>query len=110
MDYIKIGQRIRKARKAKGYSQEQLAETVDISVPHMSHIETGSTKLSLPVLVDIAAALEVSTDALLFDLPVTAMNQLSGEMAAILARCDTAQAKIITDIARAAKQAMDQHH
>ena len=31
MDYYAIGQRIRKYRKAKGLSQEQLAEMVDIS-------------------------------------------------------------------------------
>ena len=43
-------------RKKFGITQEELAEKVDISVTHMSHIETGNTKLSLPVFVDIAAA------------------------------------------------------
>ena len=47
MDYYKIGQKIRKYRKAHGLSQEQLAEQIGISVTHMSHIETGNTKLSL---------------------------------------------------------------
>ena len=65
MDYYKIGQQIRKLRKAHGFSQEELAEKVDISVTHMSHIETGNTKLSLPVFLDIAQVLEVSTDELL---------------------------------------------
>ena len=59
MDYYAIGQRIRKIRKAHGISQEVLAEKANISVTHMSHIETGNTKLSLPVLVDIATTLEV---------------------------------------------------
>ena len=59
MDYYKIGQQIRKIRKACGMSQEELAEKVDISVTHMSHIETGNTKLSLAVFVDIAKALKV---------------------------------------------------
>lgn len=57
MDYLEIGRRIRKYRRERGLSQEELAECVDISTTHMSHIETGSTKLSLPVLVGIAAAL-----------------------------------------------------
>ena len=65
VDYYAIGQRIRKYRKALGYSQEYLAEQVDISIPHMSHIETGSTKLSLPVLVFLAGSLHVSVDELL---------------------------------------------
>lgn len=66
MDYYAIGQRIRKIRKAQGLSQEQLAERVQISVTHMSHIETGNTKLSLQVLVDLAMTLGIRTDTLLF--------------------------------------------
>ena len=49
MKYYDIGQRIRHYRKACGLSQEALADKADISVTHMSHIETGNTKLSLPV-------------------------------------------------------------
>ncbi|MBQ2313947.1 MAG: helix-turn-helix transcriptional regulator [Treponema sp.] len=67
MDYGEIGQRIRKYRKLRNLSQEQLADKVHISLTHMSHIETGRTKLSLQVLVDLAVALETSTDSLLFD-------------------------------------------
>ena len=57
MDYYAIGQRIRKVRKAQGLSQEQPAERVQISVTHMSHIETGNTKLRLSVPVDPATTL-----------------------------------------------------
>lgn len=46
MDYYEIGQRIRKMRKAHEFSQEELAEKIGISTTHMSHIETGNTKLS----------------------------------------------------------------
>ncbi|MCQ2790194.1 MAG: helix-turn-helix domain-containing protein [bacterium] len=67
MNYIEIGQRIRKYRKQQNLSQEELAEKIGISTTHMSHIETGSTKLSLPVLVDLAKNLNVKTDWLLFD-------------------------------------------
>ena len=66
MNYYEIGQRIRKFRKAYNLSQEQLAEKVGISTTHMSHIETGNTKLSLSVFADIASALSVQTDELLF--------------------------------------------
>lgn len=67
MNYIEIGQRIRKYRKQQNLSQEELAEKIGISTTHMSHIETGSTKLSLSVLVDLAKNLNVKTDWLLFD-------------------------------------------
>jgi transcriptional regulator with XRE-family HTH domain len=52
LNYYEIGQRIRRYRKACGLSQEQLAEKAAISPTHMSHIETGSTKLSLPVFIN----------------------------------------------------------
>ena len=48
-------------------SQEVLAEKIGISTTHMSHIETGSTKLSLPVLVELSKVLNVKTDSLLFN-------------------------------------------
>ena len=106
MDYFKIGQQIRKYRKAHGMSQEQLAEQIGISVTHMSHIETGNTKLSLPVLVDIAKTLEVHTDDLLCDTPIE-RKAVYGELDKILESCSTQQIRIITDIVRAAKISLD---
>ncbi|MBR6824062.1 MAG: helix-turn-helix transcriptional regulator [Firmicutes bacterium] len=108
MDYFLIGQQIRKYRKAMGLSQEQLAERIGISVTHMSHIETGNTKLSLPVFVDIARALEVATD----DLLDTAPNQRSSsyaELTELLDGCSARQLRMLTDVVKAVKVAMDKH-
>jgi len=109
MDYYTIGQKIRKIRKAHGFSQEELAEKVNISTTHMSHIETGNTKLSLPVFVDIAAALEVRTDDLL-DNPAAATSSTAlDEIAAVLERCTAQEAKVLAEIVKAAKLSMDKH-
>ena len=108
LDYYKIGQRIRKFRKAHNLSQEELAERIAISTTHMSHIETGNTKLSLPVLVDIAESLHVSTDDLLFDAPCV-KTKISAEFQSILDSCTPAQAKVIADIAQNAKIALEKH-
>ena len=108
MDYYKIGQKIRKIRKAHGLSQEELAEKVNISTTHMSHIETGNTKLSLPVFVDIAAALEVRTDDLLDTVATTTSTSLD-EIAAVLERCTAQEAKVIADVVKATKLSMDKH-
>ena len=108
MDYRKIGARIRKFRKAKGYSQEFLAEQIDISTTHMSHIETGSTKLSLPVLVDIAAVLGVTTDALLFD-ELTRASSASQDASEIWQKCTPNEMQVLLDILRAAKHAMEKY-
>lgn len=42
-----IGSRIKAIRKAKGYTQEQLAELVGIEPPSLSYIETGKFHLLL---------------------------------------------------------------
>ena len=109
MDYYEIGQRIRRIRKAHKLSQEELAEKVGISTTHMSHIETGNTKLSLPVFVYIAEALEVQTDSLLYDQPRDTISAASKEVSSILEECDTTQARIISDIAKALKRSFDKY-
>ena len=80
MDYSAIGKHIRAERKRLGLSQEELAEMVNISAVHMSHIETGYTKLSLPVLVDLACALGVRTDDLIFDKDTLGKDELLEEI------------------------------
>ena len=109
LDYYKIGQRIRKSRKAQGYSQEQLAERVGISLPHMSHIETANTKLSLQVLADIAEALGVSADELLTDAPERRRTEAQEEVARVLDECDPRQAKAMARMIRSIKSAMDEY-
>ena len=105
MDYYEIGQRIRKFRKARGLSQEQLAERVGISMTHMSHIETANTKLSLPVFVQLAEALEVQTDLLLYDQPPVCQDAVVRDIAGMLEECDGKQARIVREIVRTTLQA-----
>lgn len=109
MDYYAIGQRIRKIRKAHNMSQECLAEKVGISVTHMSHIETANTKLSLQVLVDLAAALEVRTDDLLFDRSDIGRSMAQDDIIQILETCTTQQIRVIEDIIKAVKTSLNQH-
>ena len=79
MDYVGIGKRIRAQRYKLDLSQEELAEMAGISLVHMSHIETANTKLSLPVLVDLACALGVRTDDLIFDKDTLGKDELLEE-------------------------------
>lgn len=108
MDYYQIGQRIRKYRKTEGLSQEQLAEKIGISVTHMSHIETGNTKLSLPVFVRTAEILNIPTDCLLQD-RTERQDRKEEIMHGLLDDCTEAEAQAITDIARAAKRTIRKH-
>ena len=71
VDYKAIGQRIKIARIKKGVTQETVADLIDITPAHMSNVETGKTKVSLPTLIAIANALSVSVDTLLCDNVIT---------------------------------------
>lgn len=108
MNYYKIGERIRKYRKAKGFSQEYLAEKVGISVTHMSHIETGNTKLSLPVLVALSDVLDVQTDDLLYD-EVKGRKIAMQELDSIMCTCTDSQIRIILDTIKTIKISLDKY-
>lgn len=108
MDYYKIGQRIRKFRKAGNLSQEQLAEMTGISITHLSHIETGNTKLSLAVFVAIAEALSVSTDELLYDEP-NGTKRIKQDILDILDSCSVKEMYILNDLMKAVKISLGKH-
>ena len=109
MDYYDIGQRIRTLRREKKLSQEQLAEKVWISTTHMSHIENGSTKLSLPVLVDLAAALDVSVNELLAGQSSQCPSAGYEQVKELLNGCSEKQLRIITEVIKSTKAALDKY-
>lgn len=67
INYVNLGEKIKTARKERGYTQEKLAEICDISTGFLGHIERGTRKLSLDTLFCIATVLHVSLDYLLLD-------------------------------------------
>ncbi|MEY8367521.1 helix-turn-helix transcriptional regulator [Anaerovoracaceae bacterium 42-11] len=67
LNFTKIGEKIKRVRKEKGLTQEQLAELTHLSVTHISAIETARSSFSVSTLVNIAAVLEISTDWILFE-------------------------------------------
>lgn len=67
LNYKCIGARIKERRKNIGMSQEQLAETVELSAKYISQIERGVRHLSLDAIANISVVLNTSVDMLLFD-------------------------------------------
>ena len=61
---IRIGKRIKELRRARGFSQEKLAEALGISTNYVSGIECGRENPTLDLLIAIAAALKVDVAAL----------------------------------------------
>ncbi len=54
-----FGKNISKYRKSKGYTQNQLAEKLDISREHLAKIETAKRGLSINLLYKISEILSV---------------------------------------------------
>lgn len=61
-----IGSRIKQARKAKRYTQEELAESINMGSKNISQLERGMTGLSVSTLIGICKTLDVSADYILF--------------------------------------------
>lgn len=72
LDYARIGSRIRRARKIKGWRQERLAKECDISLSFMGHIERGTRRMSLDTFAKICGVLETDTHELLWGTPYRA--------------------------------------
>jgi len=61
----KFGEQVRKLRREKGMTQEQLADAAGIERSYMGTIERGERNPTLMKVYNIAKALKVSTSELL---------------------------------------------
>lgn len=59
---IKIGKNIQTIRKSYGYTQEKLAEEIEVSVRYISDIEQDKSKPSYEVLIKICNVFQISLD------------------------------------------------
>ena len=64
IDAREIGQRIRKLRKERGLTQQELAELVGVSQNLISKIEPWMRVLSVDLFVELNRVLDVSLDRL----------------------------------------------
>lgn len=101
MDLQAIGARIKATREAKGMTQEDLAATLDLSRNHISVIERGVKAPKLDTFVAIANALEVSADALLFDVIDHASDSVSSELMASVSKLPKADQNRILNAIKA---------
>ena len=106
LDYRAIGKRIKIARIKADLTQEALAEKASLSTTHMSNIETGKTRVSLTVIVNIANALAISVDDLLCDNVIKTKVQFEKDLAEIVDDCDDYEIRIIRDVAEATKTSL----
>ena len=62
---VEIGKRIRMLRELKKKTREQIAEIAEISPQFLFEIETGRKSMKAQTIINLAKALEVTTDYIL---------------------------------------------
>lgn len=60
-----MGKRVHLRRKALGYTQEQLAEKINVSIQMISNLELGKKAIRPENIVKLCSVLEISADYLL---------------------------------------------
>jgi transcriptional regulator with XRE-family HTH domain len=58
--------RIRRAREKLGYTREQFAEKLEVSVSYLAELERGRTGISVKLLIKVCEVLGLSADYVLF--------------------------------------------
>lgn len=99
-DYKALGKRISNARKQAGITQEALGEQLNMTRKHISVIESAIKRPSLDALVDIANALDVSTDDLLVDSLIHSTSTSNSEIHRLLLDCNKIEQEILTRMVR----------
>lgn len=96
LDYEEIGRNLSYFRKKRHLKQAELAERVNVTAQHISHIECAKAKLSLTLIIRISEALDVSIYDLLGDnVPRWQESAVDQELSRELAGATVRQKKMI---------------
>lgn len=101
LDYKVIGERLKKVRIKKGYTQEKLAEILNVSIAYISRIETGKTQISLKRLDELCSLFDVKAGFILDGVSDNSSNYLNSEISSILKDCSSKNKEMFYTIATA---------
>ena len=100
LDYTIIGQRIRQARLAKNYTQDELSEILDVSIAFLSRVERGHSHLNLNRLTQVCELLDVSEGYILSGSSENSESYLEEDFKKLLEKCSPEKQKLIYNIAK----------
>lgn len=96
-----IGKRIQELRKARGLSQEKIAERADISPTYLSRIECGRENPTLDMLIKLSKALEVEMWEMLDFGHVASHKELKESIQSLIKTSDEPTLRLALKIIRA---------
>ena len=105
-EYEQIGARIRNARIEQKMSQADLAAKANISLPHISSIELGKTKMLLSTFIRVIEALQISADSVLRANVPTLTSMYASEIAERFEDCTPSERESLKSIIQNIKATM----
>ena len=105
INYLKLGDRIRFYRTKLGFSQEKLAELVNLSNVRISNIENGNANPTIEAIVNIAMTLKVTPDQLLVD----SIPQNKNDLNSLLLDCTPEEVSILVENFIGLKKVLSQY-
>ena len=98
IDYKLIGERIKRARKAKGITQDNLAEKLDVSIGYVSQVERGVTKISLDLLAAISSILDCDIAGFISESAINSIEYLESEIVSEFRKLDQRKKKFVLNL------------
>ena len=98
MEKVALGNRLKDARIRKGYTQQALAERIDIADMYLSEIERGVKTPSLNIFIKMIKELDVSADYILRDELPSGKDYVYDEITRKLDGLTPKQRKAVSDL------------
>lgn len=100
------GDRIKRYRLEKNMTQEQLAESSELSPNYICQIENGRKQAGIGALIKIAGALKVSATHLIKEMENSEFTPNASDLTEEVLDCDAWEMAIIYDMVRNLKQSL----
>lgn len=98
IDYKLIGERIKRARKMRGITQETLAERLNVSIGYISQVERGITKISLDLLGAISSVLNCDVASFISESATKSNEYMESEIMGEIQKLDYRKKKFILEM------------
>ena len=101
VDYVLLGEQIKFWRQHRNFTQEKLAEKVELTPGFISLIETGKKRASLETLIRVCKELEITLNDLLLGNQITQPIDYNTEFAELISNLNEYERNMIFEISKA---------
>lgn len=104
INYFLLGEKIKKIRRMKNLSQNNLAELVNVSLSYISRIECGKNHISLDLLVNVCEALETTVSEIMTGNQENFEGDYYNEFLYLMKGCTNFEKRLIIEVCNVIKE------